>query len=82
MPISIGDSKLDQKEQTTDHIDSHYRRAVLQEVESMASLWYYYNLGPKNQQNYTFKCGLQNDASRIILITKPFDYNGVANKLF
>ena len=48
----------------------------------MASLWYYYNLGPKNQQNYTFKCGLQNDASRIILITKPFDYNGVANKLF
>jgi hypothetical protein len=48
----------------------------------MASLYNHYNLGPKNQQNDGFKCGVQNNASRIMLIIKPFNNNGVANKLF
>ena len=40
-----------------------------------------FNFGLKYKQNYEFKCGIQYNALRIMLITKPLTNNGVANKL-
>jgi hypothetical protein len=41
-----------------------------------------FNFGLNYKQNYEFKCGIQNNALRIMLITKPLINNGVAHKLY